>query len=285
MKHCLKLFLMLVLLSLLSIPVSAESSSELRVSAIPDEAPEQLAKKYAPLVRYLKKELGMEVRYVPASNYDAAVEMIASKSVDLIWYGGFTAVQAIRRAGSIPIIQREEDAQFRSKFIARAGSGIEGLKDIKGKTFSFGSISSTSGHLMPRYFLMKEGINPEKDFSNVNYSGAHDATVKAVESGKADAGVLAGDVWERLVKEKKVNTAKVKAIWTTPPYYDYNWTVGKELDKGLVEKIKAALLKLDHNNPEYKEILDLMRTKRFIPTKPANYKAINEAAIAAGLLK
>ena len=285
MKHCLKLFLMLVLLSLLSIPVSAESSSELRVSAIPDEAPEQLAKKYAPLVRYLKKELVMEVRYVPASNYDAAVEMIASKSVDLIWYGGFTAVQAIRRAGSIPIIQREEDAQFRSKFIARAGSGIEGLKDIKGKTFSFGSISSTSGHLMPRYFLMKEGINPEKDFSNVNYSGAHDATVKAVESGKADAGVLAGDVWERLVKEKKVNTAKVKAIWTTPPYYDYNWTVGKELDKGLVEKIKAALLKLDHNNPEYKEILDLMRTKRFIPTKPANYKAINEAAIAAGLLK
>jgi hypothetical protein len=129
---------------------------------------------------------------------------------------------------AIPLVQREEDARFTSKFIT-ADPNIKTLADTRGKVFAFGSPSSTSGHLMPRYFLMEEGINADSDFKNVAFSGAHDATVAFVASGKADAGVLNASVWAKLVEEKKVDE-KVRVIATTPPYFDYNWTVRGDLD-------------------------------------------------------
>lgn len=280
-----KIVLTFILLNIFSLHAFAQTPSVLRVSAIPDEDPTELLRKYTPLVEYLEKRLGMKVKFIPVIDYAATVEGMAAGKLDLVWYGGFTAVQAMRRAGAIPIVQRDRDTQFHSHFIANVNSGIDTLKDIKGKTFTFGSVSSTSGHLMPRYFLLKEGINPERDFKRISYSGAHDATVKWVEQGKVDAGALNEAVWERLVEEGKVDTKRVKVIWTTPAYYDYNWTVSKYLDKELVEKIREAFLSLDYNNPEHKKILNLQRAKRFIPTDPANYKGIEEAAIAAGLLR
>jgi phosphonate transport system substrate-binding protein len=138
---------------------------------------------------------------------------------------------------------------------------------------------------MPRYFLLQNGIDPEKDFKRFSYSGSHDATAKWVEGGKVDAGALNEAVWERLVRENKVDTSKVKVIWTTPDYYDYNWSASKDMDEHLREKIREAFLKLDYNNPEHKEILDLQRARKYLSTKPENYKGIEEAARAAGLLR
>ncbi len=138
---------------------------------------------------------------------------------------------------------------------------------------------------MPRFFLLKSGIDPEKDFAKFSYSGAHDATVQWVEAGKVDAGALNEKVWEKLVEEKKVDRNKVKVIWTTPGYVDYNWTVRGELDKDLVKRIKKALLKLDYDKPENKVILDLHRTKKYIEAKEEFWKEIEEAAKAAKLLE
>ncbi|WP_313950978.1 putative selenate ABC transporter substrate-binding protein [Accumulibacter sp.] len=257
----------------------------LRVSAIPDEAPTELQRKFAPLGKYLEKELGMKVSFVPVSDYAAVVEALASDKLDLAWLGGFTFVQAsIRTKGTaIPLVQREEDAKFTSKFIS-ADENIKTLADTRGKVFAFGSPSSTSGHLMPRYFLLQEGINADKDFKNIAFSGAHDATVAFVASGKADAGVLNASVWEKLVAQNKVDP-KVRVIATTPPYFDYNWTVRGDLDPAVIRKIAAAFLKLDPKNPEHAEILELQRATRFIPTKKENYQGIEQAAKAAGLLK
>ncbi|MGH8622806.1 MAG: putative selenate ABC transporter substrate-binding protein, partial [Burkholderiales bacterium] len=195
-------------------------------------------------------------------------------------------VQARLRTGNaIPIAQRVEDERFTSKFIASTVSGVKSLADLKGKNFTFGSVSSTSGHLMPRFFLIQNKINPEKDFKRIAFSGAHDATALQVESGKVEAGVLNASVWDRLVAEKKVDTGKVRVIWTTPPYYDYNWTVRGNLDSTLVKKLTAAFLKLDPKVPEHKDVLDLQRASKFIATKPENYKGIETAARSAGLLK
>ena len=137
----------------------------LRVSAIPDEAPTELQRKFAPLGRYLEKETGMKVSFVPVSDYAAVVESLATKKLDLAWLGGFTFVQAkIRTNGTaIPIVQREEDAKFTSKFVT-ADPAIKSFADLKGKTFAFGSPSSTSGHLMPRFFLQRDGIDAGKDY-------------------------------------------------------------------------------------------------------------------------
>ena len=256
-----------------------------RVTAIPDESPTELARKAAPLVKYLEQKLGVKVEFIPVTDYAAAVEALVNKKVDLAWFGGFTFVQANKRSGGkvIPIVQREEDAQFKSVFIT-ADPSIKSLADLKGKDFSFGSASSTSGHLMPRSFLLAAGIDPEKDFRRVAFSGAHDATIAAVSSGKVQAGALNGSVWEKFVTEKKVDTAVVRVFYTTPPYFDYNWTVHADMPAATREKLTKAMLSLDRATAEGKEILELQRATRFIPTKAENYQGIEAAAKSAGLL-
>ncbi len=277
--------LALLAASLVVEPARAADRPALRVSAIPDEAPTELQRKFKPLGDYLGKALGMDVRFQPVTDYPATVEGLAGGHLDLVWYGGFTFVQARLRTGNaIPIVQREEDAQFHSKFIARAGSGIRSLADLKGKTFAFGSPSSTSGHLMPRFFLLEAGLVPERDFARVGYSGAHDVTARWVESGKVDAGALNESIWQKLVEEKKIDPAKVVVFYSTPPYHDYNWTVRGDLDPGVVAKLRSAFLALDPSRPADRAILELQRTRKFIETSPENYRDIEAAARSAGLI-
>jgi len=266
---------------------TALAQAVLRVSAIPDEAPTELQRKFKPLGEYLEKETGMKVEFTPVTDYAAVVESLATRKLDLVWLGGFTFVQTKLRTNgtAIPIVQRAEDEKFISRFIVPADSTAKTLADIKGKSFAFGSPSSTSGHLMPRYFMLKAGINPDKDMKNVAFSGAHDATVAFVAGGKAEAGVLNASVWDKLVETKNPNAMKVKVLATTPPYYDYNWTVRGDLDPVVVKKLTAAFLKLDAGNPAHKAIMDLQRASRFIPTKASNYDGIENAAKSAGLIK
>ncbi len=277
----------LIFLLLVGSDLSAQQVvKELKISAIPDENPQEMLRIYTPFADYLTKEIGMPVKFVPVVDYAATVEGLAANKLDMVWYGGLTSVQAIRMAkGATRIVMRKEDAEFKSHFITRNDTGIRSLNDLKGKTFSFGSVGSTSGHLMPRYFLLQAGINPEKDFSRFSFSGAHDATAAWVEAGRVDAGALNFLVWDKLVETKKVDTSKVVVFWTTPPYVDYVWTVRGGLDKGLVEKISKAFLKLDYKNPEQKKLLDLHRTRGYIAAKDSDWKGTEDAAIAAGLVK
>ena len=259
----------------------------LKVSAIPDENPTELMRIYAPFAEYLGKELGMKVQFTPVVDYAATVEGLAAKKLDLVWYGGFTSVQAVRRTdgNARRLVLRQEDAEFKSVFIAKPGGGIASLEDLKGKTFAFGSVSSTSGHLMPRYFLLQSKVNPEKDMKQVAFSGAHDATALWVESGRVDAGALNFLVWDKLVQQKKVDLSKVNVFYTTPPYVDYCWTARADLAPAIQDKLTAAFLKLDAANPEHKRLLDLHRTKKYIRANDADWKSTEDAAVAAGLLK
>ena len=264
----------------------ANAEQVLRVSAIPDEAPTELQRKFKPLGDYLEKKLGMRVEFTPVTDYAASVEGLIKGKLDMVWFGGFTFVQAKIRSKDqvIPLVQREEDERFKSVFITTNPS-INKLEDLKAKTFSFGSESSTSGHLMPRSFLLAAKVNPDTDMKRIAFSGAHDATVAAVAGGKVDAGALNISVWEKLVSQNKVDPKQVRVFYTTPGYFDYNWTVRSDMPLELRKKISDAFLSLDSNNPKDKEILDLQRTGRFIATKAENYKAIEVAAQQAGLLK
>jgi phosphonate transport system substrate-binding protein len=272
-------------LALCASAITSFAADVLRVSAIPDEAPTELLRKFKPLGAYLEQQTGMKVEFVPVADYPAVVEALATDRLDMAWLGGFTFVQVNLKTGNaIPLVQREQDAQFTSKFIT-SDPNVKSLADLKGKTFAFGSISSTSGSLMPRYFMLQDNIKPETWFSRVAYSGAHDATAAWVQAGKVDAGVLNASVWDKLVTSNKVDTSKVKVFATTPAYFDYNWTVRGTLDPALAEKLKQAFLALDPANPAHKAILDLQAASRFIATKPENYKGIEDAARAADLLK
>ncbi len=267
-------------------PPPAAAQQPFRVTAIPDESPTELARKAAPLMKYLQQQLGRPVEFTPVTDYAAAVEALVNRQVDLAWFGGFTFVQASVRSGGkvIPIAQREEDTRFRSVFIT-TDPAIRSLADLKGKDVTFGSQSSTSGHLMPRSFLLQAGIDPDRDFRRVAFSGAHDATIAAVASGKVQAGALNISVWEKFVADKKVDTSRVRVFYTTPTYYDYNWTVHADMPAATREKLTAALLALSGETTEGQEILRLQRATRFVPAQADHYKGIEAAARSAGLLK
>ena len=266
---------------------NAQAQATLRVTTIPEEAATEQVRKFTPLANYLEKQLGMKVQFTPVTDYPAAVESLVNKKVELVWFGGLTFVQASIRSGGkvVPLAQREEDTKFQSVFIAKTNSGIKGLADMKGKQVSFGSQSSTSGHLMPRSVLLQAKIDPEKDFKRIAYSGAHDATIASVVSGKVDAAALDITVWKKFVTENKVNTQDVDVFFTTPPFFNYNWSVHADMPADLREKIKAALLGLNPANPEHAEILRLNRATRYVPTTPENYKGLESAARSAGLLQ
>jgi phosphonate transport system substrate-binding protein len=264
----------------------AQAQTVFRVTTIPEEAATEQIRKFTPLASYLEQALGMKVEFTPVNDYPAAVEALVNKKVDLVWFGGFTHVQANIRSGGkiVPLAQREEDTKFQSVFIAKTDSGIKSLADMKGKQVSFGSQSSTSGHLMPRSFLLAANINPEKDFRRIAYSGAHDATIASVVSGKVDAAALDITVWRKFVSENKVDTKAVDVFYTTPGYFNYNWSVHADMPADMQARVKAVLLALDPANPQHAEILRLNRATRYIETKPENYKGLETAARSAGLL-
>jgi phosphonate transport system substrate-binding protein len=266
--------------------ISAHAQTVFRVTTIPEEAATEQTRKFAPIAKYLESKLGMKVEFTPVTDYPAAVEALVNKKVDLVWFGGFTHVQAQIRSGGkiVPLAQREEDTKFQSVFIAKTDSGIKKLEDMKGKQISFGSQSSTSGHLMPRSFLLQASIDPEKDFKRIAYSGAHDATIASVVSGKVDAAALDITVWKKFVSENKVDTKAVDVFFTTAPYFNYNWSMHVDSPADLRAKVQNALISLDPNTAEGKEILSLNRATRYIVTKPENYKGIEAAAKSAGLL-
>ncbi|MBU6193625.1 MAG: putative selenate ABC transporter substrate-binding protein [Burkholderiales bacterium] len=266
--------------------IVSHAQTVFRVTTIPEEAATEQVRKFTPIANYLEQKLGMKVEFTPVNDYPAAVEALVNKKVDLVWFGGFTHVQANLRSGGkiVPLAQREEDTRFQSVFIAKTNSGIKALADMKGKQVSFGSQSSTSGHLMPRSFLLQAGLNPEKDFRRVAYSGAHDATIASVVSGKVDAAALDITVWRKFVSENKVDTKEVDVFYTTPAYFNYNWSVHADMPVAMQDRVKKALLDLNPADPAQAEILKLNRATRYVPTSPENYKGLEAAARSAGLL-
>lgn len=286
MQFTRRTFSALLTCAALGLGTLAQAQTVFRVTTIPEEAATEQVRKFTPLASYLEQALGLKVEFTPVNDYPAAVEALVNKKVDLVWFGGFTHVQANIRSGGkiVPLAQREEDTKFQSVFIAKTDSGIKTLADMKGKQVSFGSQSSTSGHLMPRSFLLAANINPEKDFRRIAYSGAHDATIASVVSGKVDAAALDITVWKKFVTENKVDTKTVDVFYTTPGYFNYNWSVHADMPKALQDKVKAALLALDPAKPDQAEILRLNRATRYIATQPENYKGLESAARSAGLL-
>src|SRR6185503_20222837 len=237
-----------------------------------------------PLVDYLEREVGGKVEMTVPTNYAAVVEAIANDQVDIAFLGGFTYVQASKRAGVVPLVQRERDKNFHSLFITHKDSGINSLADLKGHKFAFGDVNSTSGHLMPEYFMREAGVDMEV-ISGAIYSGGHDATALAVANNKVDAGALDETVFQRMVSENKLDSTQVRVFYTTPPFFDYIWVARKSLDPKIAEAFSTAMLKLDGNEPTQKIILDLLTASKYVKAQDSDYNKLRQAATDAGLLK
>jgi phosphonate transport system substrate-binding protein len=275
---------------------STAITKPLTTGAIPDQDPEKLQRLYSKLAKYLEAELQVPVVYKPVTDYTAAVTAFKVGDLDLVWFGGLTGVQArLQVPGAEAIAQRDIDAQFHSVFIANKKSGIKPLKDLqdltvlKGRTFTFGSESSTSGRLMPQYFLQQAGLNLSDFKGEVGFSKSHDATLALVAAGTYEAGAMNEQVWLSRVEEGKVDRNQVEVIWRTPAYYDYHWVINPAVEerygKDFSEKVQAALMKLNPKDPDQKEILELFGAEKFVPTQSANYAQIEQIGRQIGKIK
>jgi phosphonate transport system substrate-binding protein len=271
-------------------PTIKDAAAETFVfTAIPDQDESQLRTRFGKVAAYLSKKLGVEVKYVPVKSYSAAVTAFRNNQVQLAWFGGLSGVRARQLVpGSQAIAQGKEDETFVTYFIANAATGLQETKvfpkGIAGKSFSFGSKGSTSGRLMPEFYIRKElGKAPMDVFSRVGFSGDHSRTIAVVQSGAYEVGALNFKVWERELKAGKVDPKKVRIIWRTPTYPDYQWTIRGDVDskfgKGFTEKVKASLLSM--NDPD---LLKSFPRSSFIPAENADYEPIERTAKSIGLI-
>jgi len=276
---------------------NALAQETLFIGAIPDQNPERLNRLYRLLCEELNKELDVPVRYIPVTNYPAAVSGFRTGSLDLVWFGGLTGVQArLQKPGAQVLAQRDIDLHFQSVFIANLTSQIPILKSqneltlLKDRRFTFGSESSTSGRLMPQHFLQQVGVSIN-DFKGgyPGFSGSHDATLALVQSGSYEAGVLNKQVWETSLRRKKVEGSKVRIIWETPSYPDYHWLAQPDLDNrfgtGFTRKLQNVLLGLKKQSKTQSRILNLFGANRFIPAYDYQYKDIELIGRQLGKIK
>ena len=269
----------------------------LKIGAIPDQNPERLNRLYGALSDELGASLNVEVQYVPVSNYAAAVSAFRSGSLDLVWFGGLTGVQArLQTPGATVLAQRDIDAEFTSVFIANGASGLrpitsaDQLVQLKGRRLAFGSESSTSGRLMPQYFLGENGVTmAELAGRGPGFSGSHDATIAVVQSGAYEVGALNSQVWQSNVDEGRVDPAKVAVIWRTPPYVDYHWVARPDLDsrfgEGFTGRVQNALLSLTPTTERGALVLELFGAKRFIPAQNEDYSKIEAVGRQLGKIR
>lgn len=246
----------------------------LRISVLPDQSNKQLKKIYTPLIKYLTDNTGIEHRLVLSKSYADILEQFVNGKIDIALFGGFTFVKAHAVSGAIPLVMRDSDIRFKSLFLVRTDSVAKSLNEFKGQKFAFGSELSTSGHLMPRFFLTEKDINPEQFFSEVQYSGAHDRTVEWVKTGKVDLGVANAIVVNDLLERAVVSSNDVRILWTTPPYADYVWSSRAEIPESIRKKIIEAFLALSTSDPQQAEILKALGAKYYLPATINDFSSL-----------
>jgi phosphonate transport system substrate-binding protein len=281
---------MKIILSLLLFSQLTFAAKEFKFSAIPDEDTAALEKRFGKVAAYLTKKLGVKTTYVPVKNYGASVQAFTNNLIQLAWFGGLSGVEARRNVkGSKAIAAGIEDLAFVSYFIANTSTGLAESKslskDLKGKTFTFGSKGSTSGRLMPEFYLRdKFKQSPDDFFKRVGFSGNHSKTIALVQDGTYEVGATNYKVWEKELEEGKIDTNKVKVIWKTPKYPDYNWSVRGDLDemygKGFTKKVTQALLDIKD-----KDILDAFPREKFVKVTNKMFEPILDTAQKIGLLR
>jgi phosphonate transport system substrate-binding protein len=270
-------------------PALAQAPARLVFTAIPDQDETRLVERFRRVVAYLERTLGVPVHYTPVKSYAAAVTAFANNQVQLAWFGGLTSSQARRAVpGSEAIVQGAEDAAFFSYFIANVATGLTRSEDfpagIAGRSFTFGSRASTSGRVMPEHFIRQHfGRAPDQVFSRVGFSGDHSRTIQVVQSGAFEVGALDFTVFDLESRLERVDGTKVRVIWQTPRFPNYNWTIRGDVDQrfgaGFKDRVRGALLAIDD-----RAILEIFPRSRFILASNADYAPMEAAARALGVL-
>ena len=254
----------------------------LRVGVLPDDAPEAIQRRHAPLVAYLSGALNRHFDLIIPHSYEEFQRDTRAGRYDLVYFGGYTFVQ--QRERFVPLVMRDIDTRFVSYFLVRPDDPAQTIMDLRGRKLSFGSRLSTSGHLMPRYFLKEMGIRPEEFFAEVQYSGSHDRTAAAVLNKEADVGVANSQLIDNMLQTGRLRPNSLRILWRTPPYPDYVWAVSKDLDKNLRDQILQTFLDLSQADVGQREILAHQGASFFLPADAEDFVPLERIAEEMGLL-
>lgn len=272
------LFSLLIASSIVGCSKSADTHQleVLRVGVLPDQHPDQLATRYQGLLEYLSKQLDMPYELVIPDSYDALVEEFVQQRIDLAYFGGVTYLQAHKKAHALPLVMRDIDRKFTSYFLVRARESARSILDFREMRFCFGDENSTSGHLMPRYFLNQQNIVPENFFSEVRYSGSHDKTAQWVRDGIVDIGVANAVVIRDMYRSGRLDIDEVGVLWETPYYSDYVWATQPYISEKLTNRLRDAFLALSDINPEHAGKLTVLGATSYLPAGHSDFKALEK---------
>jgi len=283
--------IMLIVLSAFSIPACSDRADMqtmpdvLKIGILPDESEAELLRRYTPLFHYLSDKLDITYSLVIPASYQDLLDQFATGNIDLAYFGGFTFILAHDKYDAKPLVMRDVDTRFTSYFIVKSDNKSTKLDDFKSKRFSFGSKLSTSGHLMPRYFLKQKEIVPEEYFTKVEYSGAHDKTVYSVRDDNVDIGVTNAKIFDKMLQDKRISFNEVRILMESPPYPDYVWVLQNKFDPLIQTKIQNVFLSLSPANSEHAKIFSGLDAGGFLPAAVSDFQYLHDISHELGLIQ
>ena len=287
-RHGLTLLIILLTVVVLSVYYTADpmwtnlgkaKPSVVRVGVLPDMSEGDLRRRYDPLLQYLSKQTGLDFTLFIPPDYEELLRLFGKGEIDLALFGGVTFVQANDLHQAEPLVMRDVDTRFISVFLVRHNDPATELSDFEDKVLAFGNSLSTSGHLMPRYFLQQnKQIKPEDFFAQVIYSGAHDKTAYMVRDGEADIGAANAEIFDCMLRDGRLKPGDVRIVWQTPPYSDYVWAVHRHLNEDVKTQLRDAYLQLDYNEEHHRRILTDLGAKSFLPAGIRQFQPLQQIA-------
>jgi len=261
---------------------SAGSAGEVRgtltLGLLPDEEPEKLKLRYAPLIEAIKGKTGLAVELILPKSYLELIELFGAGKVDVAYFGGYTFVLACERYGAVPLVMRDIDMRLVSHVLVhRDNNAVRELSDLRGARFSFGSRQSTSGHLMPRFYFSTLGIIPEECFSQISFSGAHDKALRLIVDGTVDAGVANGQIVQQMLENSVDDALPLRIVWQSPAYVDYVWAVQSAMSEETRRAIKEVFLSLSRENKDHRRFLDGIGAAYFLPAERSDFDNLRRA--------
>jgi len=259
--------------------------SVIRVGVLPDDGELSLHQRYDPLLQYLSAKTGLDYKLVVPSSYVQLVQLFHDHKLELAYFGGLTFLRAHQLDNAEALVMRDVDTRFTSWFLVRESDPGKDLADFEGRRLAFGNWLSTSGHLMPRYFLSTEQlIMTDTFFSEILYSGAHDKTAYLVRDGVVDVGVANSKIILSMIRDGRLKKNDLRVLWETPPYPDYVWAVHNHLAEDLKTRIRDTFLGLDDTDAVSSKILEGLGAKTFLPAGISDFYTLKEIADSYNLL-
>ena len=276
---------LLLLIVLAACEPANEVPTVLRIGVLPDQSRAALERRYTPLFDYLSNKLDIKYELVIPRSYGHLLALFHEKKVELAYFGGLTFIKARHADGAVPIVMRDVDARFSSYLLVRTNDTAKSVQDLRQRVLTFGPKLSSSGHLMPRHYLMDMGILPETHFAEVWHSNAHDETARLVRDGVVDAGAINGLIAEAMFADGRLRRDEVRVLWNTPPYPDYVWAMRKEIAQPLRAAVQDAFLALSIQDAEHADVLVGIGAGRFLPVPLPEFERLERIADKLGLIE